>query len=378
METDDSDDFMQKLAARARQAGEPTEEELRCFDRRRALEDFLPRRGEVFHEFDVGSCLGVGSFGTVHRVYDATGAVWALKYLRPEAYGNSVTVDNFRREMDVLRAFHRAREQGVACPTSLPKYHSHGRTIHGIPFIVMNCVEGESLDTLWRRGELSILYVVNVLLQICEALAFCHERGIVHCDVKPLNILVTKTPEGEVRAALIDFGLASAPESITDVKTASPYGCFGTIGYMPPEQAGLDGRPASARNDIFSLGATLCRCTYRSSVFPLGTEAVLLAHAQKGNVVLPTRRSDDPGIWEIIQKATRPNPEDRYASMEEFSNDLRRVRDACNELPEVPLSSGPAALVTNTELLPDVQPRVLVVMLITALLIGWFFGRSWA
>src|SRR5262249_28398824 len=137
------------------------------------------------------------------------------------------------------------------------KVHDRGRTEEGIFWIAMELLEGEPLSSrLAREGPLSEDELIEILGPVCEVLTEAHEKGIVHRDIKPDNIMLTPVPGGGTLAKLIDFGLVSLPDAspLTQSHLVS-----GTPQYMAPEQwGGLVN--ADRRSDIYSLGVVAYEC----------------------------------------------------------------------------------------------------------------------
>src|SRR5579872_343820 len=177
--------------------------------------------------------------GAVYEVQDRkTGVRRAAKVLR--AATDQRAKDRFRREAELLARCD--RHDGIV------KVHSIGESPLGV-FIIMDLVEGEDLGKLVERGgKLEPRRAARIGLDVARALAFVHERGIIHRDVKPSNILV----DGSGRALLTDFGIATA----IDLERLTRTGAFvGTIGYASPEQ--VSGRAVAPSTDTFSLGLVL-------------------------------------------------------------------------------------------------------------------------
>ncbi|MBV8998178.1 MAG: protein kinase [Solirubrobacterales bacterium] len=176
-------------------------------------------------------------------------------------------------------------------------------------FIAMRYVEGSDLKELLRAGPLSADRAVEVCGQVAEALDFAHERGLVHRDVKPSNVLL----DGRGHVYLADFGLT---KRLAEPRAVEP-GLFGTIDYVAPEQ--IRGEEVDGWADLYSLGCLLFECLTGEPPFRRATDAAaLFAHLQE-------EPSAPPGLEEVIAKALAKEPEDRYGTCTELVEDTREA-----------------------------------------------------
>ena len=195
--------------------------------------------GTAFSNFRVLDKLGSGGMGVVYRAEDLKlGRQVALKFLHfPADELPDTVVERFERE---------------ACAASALN-HPHICTVHSVdnfagkPVIVMELVEGETLEARLARGRLPREEALRLAIQIADALAEAHRKGIVHRDLKPSNVMLTKSG-----VKVLDFGLAMVPD---DQSVRQPGMVMGTLRYMSPEQA--QGNATDARTDIFSFGVML-------------------------------------------------------------------------------------------------------------------------
>jgi predicted Ser/Thr protein kinase len=174
-------------------------------------------------------------------------------------------------------------------------------------FIAMRYVEGDDLKLLLRDGPLSAERTIEVCEQVAEALDFAHERGLVHRDVKPSNVLL----DARGHVYLSDFGLT---RRLTEPRAVEP-GLFGTIDYIAPEQ--IRGEEVDGRADVYSLGCLLCECLTGEPPFRRGTDAAaLFAHLEE-------EPPAPPGLEQVVAKALAKEPDHRYGSCAELVRDAR-------------------------------------------------------
>jgi serine/threonine-protein kinase len=197
---------------------------------------------------------------------------------------------------------------------------------NGQPFIAMELVEGTDLEKILTTGaQLSIEWILDVLRQICEGLGYAHDRGIIHRDVKPANIIVT--PDGDVK--IMDFGIAHLQSS--DMTKSGPV--LGTIHYMAPEQ--LEGLRIDRRADVFSVGAIVYELLARRKPFDgesLTNVMYKITHEDADPAPLP-RTAYSPKLEDIVIRALARDVEARYQSLEELREDLEwLVRETATRL----------------------------------------------
>ncbi|MCA9708628.1 MAG: protein kinase [Myxococcales bacterium] len=210
----------------------------------------------VADRFEVGELVDSGGMGSVYRVLDRHdgGRPAALKVIRGELTAGA-TSDTSLDTQQVLDSFQREAEllANLRHP-SIVKYVCHGRTRRGEPYLAMEWVEGEDLQTRLERGPLSVAETLQLGLRLAEGLAAAHRVGVVHRDIKPSNILL---PAGDVgQAKIADFGIAQFTQYVVIPG--------GTPGYMAPELHLAPPR-VDARADVYSLGLMLSRCLAPSS-----------------------------------------------------------------------------------------------------------------
>jgi eukaryotic-like serine/threonine-protein kinase len=225
------------------------------------------------------------------------------------------------RERDILASLeHR----------NIARLYEAGETPQGRPWLAMEYVHGQPLDAYLQETELSLRERLMLFLQIADAVAYAHSRLVVHRDLKPGNILVTA--DGEAR--LLDFGVAKlllGDDDLDQLTRQIGYGV--TPDYAAPEQ--LEGGLVTAATDVYGLGVVLFQMLADAQPYTLGRQvgAGLAAALQKQNVPAPSRHVANRQKWarvlrgdldNIVRKATRKEPGERYASAEAFAADVRR------------------------------------------------------
>ena len=188
-------------------------------------------------------------------------------------------------------------------------------------FIAMELVEGESLATVLAQGALEPVEAVRIIRQVAEALAEAHDKGIVHRDVKPDNVIV-----GKRGVKVLDFGIAKQIIATTGTPTLTQAGLIvGTPFYMSPEQA--LGRPVDARSDLFSLGVVLYEALAGKRPFEgeSVTETMMNIIMQEPPELTTVAPKVPAALVEIVARALQKKPERRYGSAGEMVDALSRV-----------------------------------------------------
>jgi serine/threonine protein kinase len=276
--------------------------------------------GETVSHYRIEGSLGAGGMGVVYRAVDTRlGRPVALKFVSDHLAHQSDAIERLRAE---ARATSALNHPNICTIYDIGEKDGH-------PFIVMELLKGRSLRELLDEGAVKPTMLVDLGIEIADALHAAHAEGIIHRDITPRNIFVTDRGH----AKLLDFGLAKLTATGSDLAmTMEPTQrttaglALGTVAYMSPEQA--SGEVLDGRTDLFSTGVVLYECATGRHPFPGKTSAMVLAgileHAPISPIVLnpslPVR------LQEVINNCLEKDRELRYQSAADLRADLKRVR----------------------------------------------------
>jgi len=292
--------------------------------------------GQRLLHFRIVARLGVGGMGEVYRAQDTRlGRQVALKVLPRSLAADPERLRRFEREAKILGALNHPNVAAVyAFETAMPegerRADTDGQTIEvdaskPVHFLVIELVEGRTLDELIPPGGVTIEKFFELALPLVDGVAAAHERGIVHRDLKPGNIMVST----EDRVKVLDFGIAKLDPASgldqTDLQTEAltvEGRIVGTVPYMSPEQ--VKGADLDARSDIFSLGSIFFQMVAGSLPFEGTTAPEVLASVLKDDPPLVTAlRPDTPRqLGRIIQHCLAKDPRKRFQSARDLANAL--------------------------------------------------------
>src|SRR5581483_4648284 len=193
-------------------------------------------------KYEITGVLGRGGMGVVYRAEDKRiGRLVAIKTL----------TENFSGQPEMLERFYREAQAGILQHPNIVIVYDLGDE-NGVPFIVMELVSGEPLDKLIASGrQLPLIDKLSIIEQVCAALGYAHQRGVIHRDIKPANVIVQ--PDGH--AKIVDFGIARIQRAAAETELTRTGSVIGTMHYIAPER--LKGQAFDGRSDIFSVGVML-------------------------------------------------------------------------------------------------------------------------
>ena len=279
--------------------------------------------------YEIKDVLGQGGMGIVFRAEQPKlKRTVAIKMMKREFAAKTATRKRFLKEAQAAASINNPHSVTI-----------HAVGVHKVPYFVMECIEGQSLEKkLEQEGTLGELEVLRIASQIAKGLAATHEQGLVHRDVKPANILLEN---GVERAKLVDFGVVCALE---EARMTVEGELVGTVAYMSPEQT--QSRNIDYRSDLFSLGSVIyTMCTGHS---PFRSKNVLAAANRINNdSPRPIEQSNSEisqDLRSIIFRLLEKNPENRYQSANEVADDLLKlmqIRDPVNPPQQNPSEASP-------------------------------------
>jgi serine/threonine-protein kinase len=289
--------------------------------------------------YELAESIGSGGMGVVLRARDERlGREVAVKILPPDRVGDATARRRLVRE---------ARAAAALQHSGIVHVYDVGETDEGGAYLVMELVKGTSLRQALEGQAASLQTRLRYVVEAARALAFAHERGIVHRDVKPDNIMIRE----DGRVCLLDFGLAKPVLGQGASTVLSEGGIIGTPAYIAPEQAA--GAEVDARADQFSLGVT----AYEALAGRVPWNATSLAH-----MIAAILRDDPPPLSSIhpllpreldapLARAMAKRPEDRFPSVADFGDALAGV---ANRLDAASLAAAPTQLLPTSA--PDLTP----------------------
>jgi serine/threonine protein kinase/Tol biopolymer transport system component len=286
--------------------------------------------GRRLGPYEILSSIGAGGMGEVYRARDTRlDRIVAIKVLPPHLADRPELRERFEREARTIASLN----------------HPHICTLHdigkqdGIDFLVMEYLEGETLAQRLQKGALPLEQVLQFAIEISDALDKAHRKGVTHRDLKPGNIMLTKTG-----TKLLDFGLAKLKQeatpanvSLSDLPTANdPLTAqgtiLGTLQYMAPEQ--VEGREVDARTDIFAFGTIVYETATGKRTFEGKTQASLIAKILESDPLPMSslQPMSPPALDRLVKKCLAKEPERRWQAASDVCDELKWIAESGSQV----------------------------------------------
>lgn len=287
--------------------------------------------GSKINQYLIQEKIGSGGQGTVYKVLDTKlNRPAVIKILSPELTAKTANYKRFEREAQLCSQLDH--------PNICTIYDFHESD--GIHYIAMQFIDGKNVRQLVAGRPLEMKAAISIAMQVCDALAYSHSRGIIHRDIKAGNVMVTETGQ----AKILDFGLAKLVENTTlsehdgHVSEITEIGIpYGTATYAAPEQA--KGERADHRADIFSTGVLLYEML--SGIWPFQGKTVVdvrhqVLHGTPQPIAELRKEFTPPQIQHILDRSLAKEPENRYQKISEMRDELRVILQELSSTPLLP------------------------------------------
>src|SRR5712672_238347 len=293
--------------------------------------------GRRLGPYEILSSIGAGGMGEVYRARDTRlNRTVAIKVLPPHLADRSELRERFEREARTIASLN----------------HPHICTLHdngqqdGVDYLVMEYLEGETLAHRLLKGPLPLEQVLRYAIEIADALDKAHRKGVTHRDLKPGNIMLTKTG-----TKLLDFGLAKLKQQVApanvqlsqlptanDPLTAQGT-IIGTLQYMAPEQ--LEGKEADARTDIFAFGAVVYEMATGKRAFEGKSQASLIAAIleREPPAMSSLQPMTPPALDRVVRKCLAKEPEKRWQAASDVCDELKWIAEGGSQVTFAPTAA---------------------------------------
>ncbi|HEY9716634.1 MAG TPA: serine/threonine-protein kinase, partial [Trichormus sp.] len=276
----------------------------------------------LLDKYHITELLGRGGMSAVYKARHVLMDRWvAIKFLRSELVDDPNMLKRFQHESKAISML--KHPNVMTC-------HDFGLTPDGIPYLVMDFIEGLTLSqVLARDGQLVPTRGVNLFSQVCDALDHCHKKGVVHRDIKPGNLIITINDDGTESIKLVDFGIAKLleREGVELTKLTNAGDVLGSPAYMSPEQC--CGRAIDARSDVYALGCVIYESlTARAALRGASAIETMLKHVNDYPPGFKEVRPDlnlSERLQAVVFRALAKDPQMRQQTMLELRGDLQNA-----------------------------------------------------
>jgi serine/threonine protein kinase len=315
---------------------------------------------EIAAQYEVLELIGKGGMGAVYKVFDKhLGKVLAVKLMQQDLAKDQIAQKRFEQEVEATCQL--THENLIAT-------YGHGTTTDGTPYLVMEYVPGEALsDLLIREGPLEASRALQLWHQICEALEHAHKNGVIHRDLKPTNVIISRASDGTETARLLDFGIAKIisatsreTHNLTETGTV-----FGSPQYMSPEHC--LGFKMDERSDIYSLGCLVYEMlTGRTPFSDSNAVQVVVKHINEEALPFSAEQKLDrlgKKLEGVTLKCLEKDSDRRYQSVSEIIKDLTLISQG-KQPSKFIRHKKPRAEFSRRQILASVAGASLVIMAI--------------
>ncbi|RAL25444.1 hypothetical protein DL240_04330 [Lujinxingia litoralis] len=313
----------------------------------------LIRPGDLLEQrYRIGQRVGAGAYGMIFSAVDElTSERVAIKAIPPaDSPASETAIGRFQREMTVVRTL---------VHSNIISLYDWGRSGQGLIFMVLEYVEGETLDKVVHHNPMRAEVAIDVIRQIAMALQVAHEHGVIHRDLKPANVMLSPTRYGGYKVKVLDFGMAKVlskleDESIVDLTREGI--AVGTPRYIAPEQA--RGLPVGPAADMYALGLLFYEMLAgEQAVRAASVDDAISAHVSRKPLELPQLAAIDSRLHGLLRALLEKDPDQRLPGASELLQALDRIERGQDASSPVAISEvrGPA-MGEQVDILASVDP----------------------